>query len=104
MTPATITLPPADYWRLRALAADLEREQMTAMLAQTRIEAARTRQQTFFATLAAEHGLPPGPLSFDDATCSLVAVPGAMTAAQASGGTASPSPPAPVPHAPDVSG
>lgn len=75
MTPPTITLPPADYWRLRALAADLEREQMTAMLAQTRIEAARTRQQTFFATLAAEHGLPPGPLSFDDATCSLVPVP-----------------------------
>ena len=85
MTP-TITLPPADYWRLRALAADLEREQLTAMLAQSRIEAARTRQQQFFAMLSAEHALPPGPLGFDDATCSLVGA--ATTDAQAPGARA----------------
>lgn len=63
-----------------------------AVMVQTRIETARTKQQTFFAELAAKYGFPEGPLTFDDATCSLVAVP---TMAGADVGTRTPAPSVP---------
>ena len=51
------TLDPADYWQLRALTADLDRAQLEAALAETRLDLARTRRQAFWHDLATRHGI-----------------------------------------------
>lgn len=71
MTPTK--LDPADYWRLRSLTSDLEREQTTALLVQTRLELARERRQTLWTTIAAKYGVAMDrPYALQDESCSLI--------------------------------
>jgi hypothetical protein len=68
-----ITLDPADYWRLRAQTSDLEREQTTALLVQTRLELARERRQKLWTEIAAKYHLPMDrPYALQDDGCTLV--------------------------------
>jgi hypothetical protein len=68
-----VTLDPADYWRLRSLTTDLEREQTTALLVQTRLELAREKRQRVWTELAVKYQLPMDrPFMLHDDTCSVV--------------------------------
>lgn len=67
------TLDRADYWQLRALTGDLEREQLAAALAQARLELARLRRQDYWRALAARYELPiDRPYGLMDESCALV--------------------------------
>lgn len=78
-----ITLTPEDYWHLRALTADLDRAQLEAALAETRVELARTRRQACWTTLAVRVGIPADRrYGMRDDDCALVDVdPAAVTPA-----------------------
>lgn len=68
-----VVLDVADYWRLRALTTDLEREQTTALLVQTRLELARERRQKLWQELAAKYHLPMDrAFMLQDDTCSVL--------------------------------
>lgn len=53
------TMEPADYWKLRAINADLERDQAMLMATQARLEGGRQRRQVLWAELAAKYSLEP---------------------------------------------
>ncbi|HKA75340.1 MAG TPA: hypothetical protein VKE26_26290 [Xanthobacteraceae bacterium] len=62
-------LDPLDYWRLRALTADLD-------AAQARLEALRTRRQALWAALAEKYHLEAaGAYAARDEDCALLATP-----------------------------
>lgn len=51
------TLEPAEYWQLRALTADVDRAQLEAALAETRLDLARQRRQMYWLALTGRHGI-----------------------------------------------
>lgn len=72
MTP--VGLDPRDYWQLRALSADLEREQTALALVQTRLEALRTRREAVWKALVEKYQLDASkPYAARDEDCSLTA-------------------------------
>jgi outer membrane protein TolC len=71
-SPTPTQLDPPDYWQLRALSADLDREQTALALVQTRLEALRTRREALWKTLVEKYGLDPtAPYAARDEDCSL---------------------------------
>lgn len=71
----TTPIDPVEYWKLRALTAELDAAQAALALAQTRIELARTKRAACWAALTAQYDLDParqyGAL---DESCSLLLV------------------------------
>jgi hypothetical protein len=71
---APVTLDPPDYWQLRALSADLEREQTALALVQTRLEALRGRREACWQRLVEKYQLEAGrSYAARDEDCSLTA-------------------------------
>lgn len=68
------TLEPPDYWKLRAVSADLEREQTALLLVQTRVETLRVRREAVWAALVEKYQLDATtPYAARDEDCSLTA-------------------------------
>jgi hypothetical protein len=68
-----VTLEPCDYWKLRAVSADLERDQVALAAAQARIELARQRRHALWTETATKYGLDPvKSYTANDDECSLV--------------------------------
>jgi hypothetical protein len=71
----TITLDPADYWRLRALAADVQRLQLEA---RATIQIAQAKQRAALAECAARYQVdldPAATMELDDDTYTLTVHP-----------------------------
>lgn len=65
-------LEPTDYWRLRALDADLQRSQMAITVAQQQAGAAQTKRQALWRELVEKYQLDPAAnYRADDEDCSL---------------------------------
>jgi hypothetical protein len=58
-TNGTTKLEPAEYWRLRASAIELERDQIALVNAQNRVEATRARHETLWQAMTSKYQLDP---------------------------------------------
>jgi hypothetical protein len=67
-----MNLDPQDYWKLRAVNSDLERDQATLMAIQSRLDATRVKRQAVWDALAAKYSLDPtAQYAAKDEDCSL---------------------------------
>jgi len=67
-----MNLEPNDYWKLRAINSDLERDQASLMAIQSRIEVSRIRREQMWKEIAQKYNLDPNkPYQAKDEDCSL---------------------------------
>lgn len=67
-----MNLEPNDYWKLRAINSDLERDQAAVMALQNRLEMNRAKRQQFWLQIVEKYKLDKdGNYSADDENCAL---------------------------------
>jgi hypothetical protein len=73
---STTSLDPTDYWKLRTVNAELERDQAAQAAIQSRLEGSRAKRQQLWGELTEKYKLDPnGQYSARDEDCSLTVNP-----------------------------